>query len=103
MEKDEIIYIANNSDPDNYTQIKKLDDTKYEFKNIGEKAVLYKDNTYFEAVTFLSKFSNLKVFSFILLSLYIIVKKEDFYKPPFYFYGANDVDIYNSLALLTND
>lgn len=61
LEKDEIIYISNNSDPDNYTQIKKLDDTKYEFKNIGEKAVLYKDNTYFEAVTFLSKFSNLKV------------------------------------------
>lgn len=61
MKKDEIIYIANNSGPDNYTQIKKLDDEKFEFKNVGEKAVLYKDNTYLEAVTFLSKFSNLKV------------------------------------------
>lgn len=61
MEKDEIIYIANNSDPDNYTKIKKLDDEKFEFKNVGEKAVLYKDDTYLEAVTFLSKFSNLKV------------------------------------------
>lgn len=61
MEKDDIIYVSNNSDPDNYTQIKKLDDEKFEFKNIGEKAILYKDDTYLEAVTFLSKFSNLKV------------------------------------------
>lgn len=61
MEKDEIIYIVNNSDPDNYTQIKKLEDEKYQFKNIGEKAILYKDDTYLEAVTFLSKFNNLKV------------------------------------------
>ena len=61
MEKDEIIYIVNNSDPDNYTQIKKLEDEKYQFKNIGEKAILYKDDTYLEAVTFLGKFSNLKV------------------------------------------
>ncbi len=61
MEKDEIIYIVNNSDPDNYTQIKKSEDEKFEFKNIGEKAILYKDDTYLEAVTFLSKFNNLKV------------------------------------------
>ena len=61
MKKDEIIYIVNNSDPDNYTQIKKLEDEKYQFKNIGEKAILYKDDTYLEAVTFLGKFSNLKV------------------------------------------
>ena len=61
MKKDEIIYIVNNSYPDNYTQIKKLDDERYQFKNVGEKAVLYRDNTYLEAVTFLSKFSNLKV------------------------------------------
>lgn len=61
MEKDEIIYIVNNSEPENYTQIKKLDDNKYQFKNIGDKAILYKDDTYLEAVTFLSRFSNLKV------------------------------------------
>lgn len=61
MEKGEIIYIENNSEPDNYTQIKKLDDEKYQFKNVGDKAILYKDDTYLEAVTFLSKFSNLKV------------------------------------------
>lgn len=61
MEKDEIIYIVNNSEPENYTQIKKLDDNKYQFKNIGDKAILYKDETYLEAVTFLSRFSNLKV------------------------------------------
>ena len=61
MKKDDVIYISNNSDPENYTQIKKLDNEKFEFKNIGEKALLYKDDTYLEAVTFLSKFSNLKV------------------------------------------
>lgn len=61
MKKDDVIYISNNSDPENYTQIKKLDNEKYQFKNVGEKAVLYKDDTYLEAVTFLSKFSNLKV------------------------------------------
>lgn len=79
MEKDEIIYIANNSNPDNYTQIKKLDDTKYEFKNVGEKAVLYKDNTYFEAVTFLSKFSNLKVLKNVEeLKQFIQKQKEEY-------------------------
>ena len=61
MKKDDVIYISNNSDPENYTQIKKIDNEKYQFKNVGEKAVLYKDDTYLEAVTFLSKFSNLKV------------------------------------------
>ena len=61
MKKDDVIYISNNSDPENYTQIKKIDNEKFEFKNIGEKALLYKDDTYLEAVTFLSKFSNLKV------------------------------------------
>lgn len=34
MEKGEIIYIENNSEPDNYTQIKKLDDEKYQFKKV---------------------------------------------------------------------
>ena len=61
MKKNETIYIVNNSDPENFTKIVKLDDDKYEFKNIGEKAILYKDNTYLEAVSFLSKFSNLKI------------------------------------------
>lgn len=61
MEKGDIIYIENNSEPDNYTQIKKFDDEKYQFKNVGDKAILYKDDTYLEAVTFLSRFSNLKV------------------------------------------
>lgn len=61
MKINETIYIVNNSDPKNFTEIIRKDDSKFEFKNIGEKAILYKDNTYFEAVTFLSKFSNLKV------------------------------------------
>lgn len=61
MKINETIYIVNNFDPKNFTEIIRKDDSKFEFKNIGEKAILYKDNTYFEAVTFLSKFSNLKV------------------------------------------
>ena len=76
MEENEII---NNSDPNNYTQIKKLDDKKYEFKNIGERAILYKDNTYLEAVTFLSKFSNLRVIkSESELNQFIQNRKEEF-------------------------
>ena len=79
MEKDEIIYIVNNSDPDNYTEIKKLKDEKFEFKNIGEKAILYKDDTYLEAVTFLSKFNNLKVIKGEdELKYFIQDKKEEF-------------------------
>lgn len=79
MKKDDVIYISNNSDPENYTQIKKLDDNKYQFKNVGEKAVLYKDDTYLEAVTFLSKFSNLKVMkNEDELNKFIQNKKEEF-------------------------
>ncbi|MBE5805141.1 MAG: hypothetical protein E7313_00205 [Clostridiales bacterium] len=79
MEKDDVIYISNNSDPENYTQIKKLDNEKFEFKNIGEKALLYKDDTYLEAVTFLSKFSNLKVMkNEDELNEFIQNKKEEF-------------------------
>ena len=79
MEKDDVIYISNNSDPENYTQIKKIDDEKYQFKNVGEKAVLYKDDTYLEAVTFLSKFSNLKVMkNEDELNEFIQNKKEEF-------------------------
>ncbi len=79
MEKDDVIYISNNSDPENYTQIKKLDNEKFEFKNIGERALLYKDDTYLEAVTFLSKFSNLKVMkNEDELNEFIQNKKEEF-------------------------
>lgn len=55
------LYIANKTDPDNYTEILKKNETNYEFKNIGNKAILYKDNTYLEAVSFLSKFNKLIV------------------------------------------
>ena len=79
MKKDDVIYISNNSDPENYTQIKKIDNEKFEFKNIGEKALLYKDDTYIEAVTFLSKFSNLKVMkNEDELNEFIQNKKEEF-------------------------
>lgn len=79
MKKDEVVYIVNNSDPESYTQIKKLEDEKYQFKNVGERAILYKDNTYLEAVTFLSKYSNLKVIkSDSELKQYIQKQKEEF-------------------------
>lgn len=61
MNKNETIYIVNKSDPENFTEITKIDNEKYQFKNVGNQAILYKDDTYLEAVTFLSKFSNLKV------------------------------------------
>ena len=79
MKKDEVIYISNNSDPENYTQIKKIDNEKFEFKNVGEKAFLYKDDTYFEAVTFLSRFSNLRVLkNEIELKQFIQNRKKEF-------------------------
>lgn len=46
---------------------------------MGERAILYKDNTYLEAVTFLSKYNNLKVIkSDSELKQYIQKQKEDF-------------------------
>ena len=61
MKVGESIYIVNNSDPEDFTKITRNSSEKFEFKNMGEKAILYKDNTYLEAVTFLSKFNDLKV------------------------------------------
>ena len=79
MKTDETIYIVNNSDPDNFTEITKKDNNKYEFKNVGEKAILYKDDTYFEAVTFLSKFSDLRViYSKEELQKFLDKKQEEF-------------------------
>ena len=79
MKTDEIIYIVNNSDPDNFTEITKRDNNKFEFKNIREKALLYKDNTYLEAVTFLSKFSDLRVmYSKEELQKFLDKKQEEF-------------------------
>lgn len=61
MKEKETIYIVNKSDPDNFTEIYRVDKNKFQFKNKGEQAILYKDNSYLEAVTFLNKFSNLKI------------------------------------------
>lgn len=61
MKINETIYIVNSSDPENFTKIIRKDQEQFEFKNMGEKAILYKDDTYFEAVTFLSKFSDLQI------------------------------------------
>lgn len=60
MKIGESIYIVNNSEPENFTKIIR-NNNKFEFKNMGEKAILYKDDTYLEAVTFLNKFNDLKV------------------------------------------
>ena len=61
MKEKETIYIVNKSDPENFTEIYKVGNDKFQFKNKGEQAILYKDNSYLEAVTFLNKFSNLKI------------------------------------------
>lgn len=79
MKIGESIYIVNNSDPENFTKITRNSNEKFEFKNIGEKAVLYKDNTYLEAVTFLSKFNDLKVITTDEeLQSFLDKKKEEF-------------------------
>lgn len=79
MDINETIYIINNSEPSNFTEITRTDTKKFKFKNIGEKAILYKDNTYLEAVTFLSKFNDLKVISTDEeLQKFLDKKKEEF-------------------------
>lgn len=79
MEINETIYIVNKSEPENFTQIVKIDKDKYQFKNVGDKAILYKDNSYFDAVTFLNKFSNLKIIKTKEeLEKYIKNRKEEF-------------------------
>lgn len=79
MKIGESIYIVNNSNPENFTKITRNSSEKFEFKNIGEKAILYKDNTYLEAVTFLSKFNDLKViFTDEELQKFLDKKKEEF-------------------------
>lgn len=79
MKIGESIYIVNNSDPENFTKITRNSSEKFEFKNIGKKAILYKDNTYLEAVTFLSKFNDLKVISTDEeLQKFLDKKKEEF-------------------------
>lgn len=79
MKIGESIYIVNNSDPENFTKITRNSSEKIEFKNIGKKAILYKDNTYLEAVTFLSKFNDLKVITTDEeLQKFLDKKKEEF-------------------------
>lgn len=79
MKAREKIYIVNNSDPESFTEVIKVDDIRFQFKNCGKNAILYKDNTYFEAVTFLNRFSNLKVIKTEEeLRKHIINTKEEF-------------------------
>lgn len=61
MKEKETIYIVNKSDPENFAEIYKIKNNKFQFKNKGEQSLLYKDNSYLETVTFLNKFNNLKI------------------------------------------
>lgn len=79
MKANETIYIVNNANYDNFTKITRKNEKEYEFQNIGDKSILYKDNTYLEAVTFLSKFNNLKVINNEKeLQKFLNKSKEDF-------------------------
>ena len=50
------IYIASHSSPENYVEITKINDKEYSFKNVGPKAILYKEKSYLEATQFLTNF-----------------------------------------------
>lgn len=56
------IYISSKSAPENYVEIYKINNEEYEFKNIGPKAILYKDKSYLETVQFLTNFEDLCIF-----------------------------------------
>ena len=57
------IYICDIEDPNNFTEIRKIDIDKFEFKNCGEQSILYRQNSFLDTAEFLANFSSLKVFS----------------------------------------
>lgn len=63
LELDGYIYICDIENPSNFTEIRKIDIDKYEFKNCGEQSILYRKNSFLDTVEFLANFSNLKVFN----------------------------------------
>lgn len=63
LELDKCIYICDIENPDNFTEIRKIDTDKYEFKNCGEQSILYRKNSFLDTAEFLANFSNLKVFN----------------------------------------
>ncbi len=62
MKENEKIYIASKSNPENYVEILKGNNGRYEFKNVGPKAILYKEKTYLETTQFLTNFERLCMF-----------------------------------------
>lgn len=63
IELEQCIYICDIEEPNNFTEIKKIDIDKFEFKNSGEQSLLYRQNSFLDTAEFLANFSNLKVFS----------------------------------------
>lgn len=75
---DEKIYICDIEEPTNFTEIKKIEVDKYEYKNFGEQALLYRENSYLDSAQFLANFSDLKVYKTLEeLQNYINVKKQE--------------------------
>lgn len=78
MNIDEIIYICDIEEPTNFTEIKKVEIDKYEYKNFGEQALLYRENSYIDSAQFLANFSDLKIYKTIEeLQNYINFKKQE--------------------------
>ncbi len=63
LELNKCIYICDIEEPNNFTEIKKIDIDKFEFKNCGEQSILYRRNSFLDTAEFLANFSNLKVFN----------------------------------------
>jgi len=78
MDIDEKIYICDIEEPTNFTEIKKVETDKYEYKNFGEQALLYRENSYIDSAQFLANFSDLKIYKTIEeLKNYINIKKQE--------------------------
>ena len=63
LKLNECIYICDIEEPNNFTEIRKIDIDKFEFKNCGEQSILYRQNSFLDTAEFLANFSNLKVFN----------------------------------------
>ncbi len=62
MKVNQSVYIASQSSPENYVEITKISENEYSFKNVGPKAILYKEKSYLEATQFLTNFEKLCMF-----------------------------------------
>ena len=62
LELEHHIYICDIEEPNNFTEIKKIEVDRFEFKNCGEQSILYRQNSFLDTAEFLANFSNLKVF-----------------------------------------